>query len=304
MGQIVLSICIPTYNRAKFLDENLSRLKREISDLPIELLVSDNCSLDETESIVTNYISQGLVCNYYKNEENIGADRNFVNCFQKAKGKYIWLLGDDDYIEPNALKPLVDFLDKSEVGLLHIDNKGCSGFQMFDSVGKFFSEIGVLITFMSVNIIRRDIVDKVNHQDLIGSFLIQVGFYTISAASGYDNVIYHSRVLSTGADGANNGGYNYFEVFVRNLLKIYYLPVKEGMMEISEYEYVKKSIFKEFVSDYTIDLLILKKPSKLKIKGARGILFKNYGKNLYFYTILFNKIYNRLTSKLTKLWKS
>jgi len=303
MNNPILSICIPTYNREKFIRENLNILKNEIGNLQVELIISDNCSKDNTQDVVRNFIKEGLVCTYIRNKENMGGDLNFVQCFQKATGKYIWLLGDDDYLTKGSLKPIVEYLESHEVGMFHIDNNSQNfdknGFESFNSIGNFFSDISVLITFMSVNIIRKNIVEKVNYKDFVGSFLIQVVYYTMSAASGYDNVIYHSKVLTTGADGANNGGYNYFVVFVRNLLDIYYVPVKEGLMDIAEYEYVKKSIFKEFVSEYTIDLLILNKPSKLQKDGAWGILFRNYGKNLYFYTIMTKKIFNRFKGCLT-----
>lgn len=301
---IILSICIPTYNRAKYIDCNLSLLKQEIKDLPVELLISDNCSTDYTKSVVEKQISNGLVCNYYRNAENLGSDRNFINCYKKARGKYVWLLGDDDYLVPGALKHLLDYLSTHEFGLLHINNivnANSIEDKEFSSVGEFFSEVGVLITFISSNIIRRDIIDNVNHQKYIGSHLLQVAYYCRSAASGYTNVIYSGNVLQVAADGTNNGGYNFFEVFVKNLLTIYHEPVEQGLIKEQDFQIVKKSILQSFVIDYFIDLVIIKKNARFKIDGASRILFKYYWKDYYFYRILIMKLLKRVYSKILEI---
>lgn len=119
----VLSLCLPTYNRGWCIKEQIARLmtcSNTILD-KMEIIISDNCSDDDTKDIVNNAIAAGFRCRYIRNETNLGMDGNFVSCFQKATGKYVWLLGDDDLILIHQLEKIVNLLDgETEYGLIHI----------------------------------------------------------------------------------------------------------------------------------------------------------------------------------------
>lgn len=105
MKNTLLSICIPTYKRARFLDECLLSISNAItaSGKEVEVVVCDNCSPDNTPEIVDKYrsIIKNLV--YHRNEETIFAEENFYLVGQLASGKYIWLIGDDDKIRNDAV---------------------------------------------------------------------------------------------------------------------------------------------------------------------------------------------------------
>ena len=99
--ETILSICIPTYKRANILEGALKAIDKAIQLIDkekIELVVSDNCSPDNTFQVVQEYIDKGLPIKYIRNTENIGADDNILQCFRLAKSKYVWVIGDDDYI--------------------------------------------------------------------------------------------------------------------------------------------------------------------------------------------------------------
>src|SRR5258705_7168898 len=119
----LLTIAVPTYNRSSFLDELLSCLFEQcMSDAQVELLVSDNASTDETSAIVTGYIDRGLQIRYLRNNSNIGADANFMQCFDKALGKYVWLIGDDDLVVPGAVGKIVSYLRAGEYSLIYVNS--------------------------------------------------------------------------------------------------------------------------------------------------------------------------------------
>jgi glycosyltransferase involved in cell wall biosynthesis len=102
---ILLSVCIPTYNRCKYLEKSLDRIISQILNLEIaiELLISDNCSTDGTNKLVSKFLEQYKFLKYYRNETNLGLVGNVVNCIGLASGDYLWILGDDDHIDSNAL---------------------------------------------------------------------------------------------------------------------------------------------------------------------------------------------------------
>ena len=80
-------------------------------------------------------------------------DGNFVQCFKKATGKYIWLLGDDDFLKDGALNKIMLELNGSEYGLVHLQvGSKCQKFKTvyWDSQA-FISSISFWITFISSN---------------------------------------------------------------------------------------------------------------------------------------------------------
>ena len=99
-----ISICIPTFNRANNLLNCLESIVLNIntSTVDYEVCISDNCSNDDTEVIIRSFQNK-IPINYYKNSLNIGRVKNYLNVVQMATGGFIWLIGDDDLLLPNAI---------------------------------------------------------------------------------------------------------------------------------------------------------------------------------------------------------
>ncbi|MGA8274472.1 MAG: glycosyltransferase family 2 protein, partial [Candidatus Sulfotelmatobacter sp.] len=117
----LLTIAIPTYNRASCLRELLSVLASELKDEHrVELIISDNASPDETPSVVQGFVRCGLRVRYLRNVENIGSDANFLQCFEQAQGKYVWLFSDDDLIVPGALSMILANCEAAEYDLIWV----------------------------------------------------------------------------------------------------------------------------------------------------------------------------------------
>ncbi len=119
----LLSICISTYNRAKWLElslQNLSKIFKE-NIKEIEILICDNASVDETEEIVSKYINV-LDIKYYKNKKNVGMIGNLSVTASLAKGDYIWILGDDDLIlEETPGLILNEIINNKGIDLLYLN---------------------------------------------------------------------------------------------------------------------------------------------------------------------------------------
>lgn len=95
MKQPYFSIVIPTYNRVKDLQFALyCILRQSFSDY--EIIVSDNCSVDTTKKIVRGIRNKKI--RYYRNNKNIGSTRNYGEAITLARGKYIFMHGDDDFL--------------------------------------------------------------------------------------------------------------------------------------------------------------------------------------------------------------
>lgn len=110
MKQPFLTIGIPTWNRFLPLQENLLALIKEISTSfadEVEIFVSDNASTDQTESVCLSLCKEYYFIRYHRNPENYGANVNFQNVIQMARGEYVWLLGDDDLIVPGSIAKII-----------------------------------------------------------------------------------------------------------------------------------------------------------------------------------------------------
>lgn len=121
MDHIILSLCIPTYNRVNYLRELIPSLITELAvinndTVQVELLISDNASPDGTETYLKGVTCRGL--NVYRNATNIGGDLNFMACAERASGEYVWLFGDDDVMEPGGVARVLTILSNERPALL------------------------------------------------------------------------------------------------------------------------------------------------------------------------------------------
>jgi glycosyltransferase involved in cell wall biosynthesis len=82
---------------------------KECGDL-VELWVSDNASSDNTPEVVESSRTLGPI-HYSRNASNLGSHGNFVKLATKlARGEYVWLVGDDDLLLPDALSRVISAL--------------------------------------------------------------------------------------------------------------------------------------------------------------------------------------------------
>ncbi|HEY0142002.1 MAG TPA: glycosyltransferase family 2 protein [Thermoanaerobaculia bacterium] len=105
----VLSICIATYNRARFLPETLDSV---ITGLPenVEVVIVDGASTDETPEVVREYQQRCERLRYFRQERNGGVDRDYDLAVQLAEGEYCFLFTDDDLLAPGAVQTILDVL--------------------------------------------------------------------------------------------------------------------------------------------------------------------------------------------------
>ena len=302
--QPVLSICIPIYNRINFLKRHLDQyLKcKSLFDEKIHLFISDNCSKDDLRSLINEYSNKGLNIDYSRNKENIGPDGNFIKCFNSAKGKYIWLLGSDDVPVDGFVESLVDILGSHDYGYLFLNhNSKERQLTEYNDPKDLLDKVHIWITFMSANIFKTEFVKNVNGENYMGTYLIQVPYFLEGIAAGQTNAIFNYNWIQDGNDAANNGGYNFFKVFVDNLLSLVYERVEKQQIDTDCYEQFKRSIYKNFVRGYVFDLLIKRNNNKReRFNSDKGwkILMKHYRFKPYFYVLTARTIASRIYHKL------
>ncbi|MDA9983887.1 glycosyltransferase [Porticoccaceae bacterium] len=113
MNNSQLTICIPTYNRSRYLASTLDRLIYSLSDFLGErvfIFVSDNCSDDDTGSVLRRYSDQYPFIEVFTHVKNNGWSNNFQFCYRKCETEFIWLLSDDDMPVDVVIQKIIDHL--------------------------------------------------------------------------------------------------------------------------------------------------------------------------------------------------
>ena len=113
-----LSICIPTFERAIFLDYLLKNIDEESYKLefPFEIIISDNASNDDTSKIVEKWKSK-LKLKYFRQKTNIGAVQNYNFVINQASGEFSLYLADDDILDFSSLNSCIfEFSEMPNVG--------------------------------------------------------------------------------------------------------------------------------------------------------------------------------------------
>ena len=108
-----VSILMTTYNRAEFLPKAIdSIIFQTFKDW--EFVIVDDCSTDNTQEIIKEYMKLGLPIKYVRNEENIGVIKSRNLALSLCSGEYITVLdSDDEWIDKEKLQKQVEFLDKN-----------------------------------------------------------------------------------------------------------------------------------------------------------------------------------------------
>ena len=106
-----VSVIIPIYNSEKYLKKTLdSILNQTFKDL--EVICINDCSTDNSPEILKEYSSNDKKIKLMNLHQNIGAARSRNIGIESAKGKYIYFLDSDDYIDKNYLECMVDKLER------------------------------------------------------------------------------------------------------------------------------------------------------------------------------------------------
>ncbi len=104
----LVSIVMPSYNTGRFIKETIeSVLAQSYPDW--ELIIVDDCSNDNTDEVVAEFIADPRI-RYIKNEKNSGAAVSRNRALREAKGKWIAFLDSDDLWEPDKLKNQIAFM--------------------------------------------------------------------------------------------------------------------------------------------------------------------------------------------------
>jgi glycosyltransferase involved in cell wall biosynthesis len=106
-----VSVIVPNYNHARFLRQRLDTILAQTYQ-DFELILLDDCSTDNSVSILREYVSNEHVSHFEVNEANSGSTfKQWNKSVRIARGKYVWIAESDDYADHRFLERLVALLE-------------------------------------------------------------------------------------------------------------------------------------------------------------------------------------------------
>jgi abequosyltransferase len=285
MNSKLLSICIPTYNRSGVLDETLNKLfsNPEFDDNKIEVIVSDNCSADNTAEVVSKY----PLVRYYCNSENV-KDRNFSIVLGYATGSYIRLFNDTLSFKEGALRRMLERIEKHigcDSNLFFYGNMFLHSNCKKEVVGKnlFIKTVSFHSTWIANFGVWREDFEKLNKKDQYAELqFVQVDWSYRILDNNKKTTIYFDNLFDVTVPN-KKGGYNVFDTFVNKYLYI----IKKEQFSLLDYGVEKYRLCKYFVYPWLIILFVKENDSfSFDTKGVYKIIFKKYWYEPYLYPML------------------
>lgn len=132
--ELLVSIIIPIYNSEKFLEKTInSVINQTLSNW--ELLLVDDCSVDDSYKIASEYAKKDKRIKYFNLEKNSGAAvaRNYA--LKKSKGRFIAYLDADDLWKKEKLEKQIDFMLKNNIVF------SCTDYEKIDEEGNFLKKV-------------------------------------------------------------------------------------------------------------------------------------------------------------------
>lgn len=133
-----LSVAVVTYNHENYIEQAIQSIFNQQIDFQLEVIIGNDCSTDQTRSIVEKLQAQHPgVIHLLNHSENLGALKNMSLVLQTCQGKYIAILDGDDYwTDPFKLQQQVAFLES------HPEFVACQHeTEVVDTTGKFIRNI-------------------------------------------------------------------------------------------------------------------------------------------------------------------
>ncbi len=269
----LLTIAIPTWNRAKTLDEALGFLLPQVNSFKqdIEVIVSDNASEDQTKEVIEKYILNFPTLNiiFNRNCENIKFFGNFNRCKELAKGKFIWILSDDDFICENVIGEVMNHIHKGEdeYALIFLKNN--------NSHDSFHTQILNKIEFMRSETYNMGLISSAIFLNLKNNDESIISTYPGSGFIGFISVLnsfnFKNKVLTISGRCLNQAnaiptGYNFFDIFINHMGHV---------INYMQYVNFSNRDIKHFKNSYLIDFI---RPRYLFYKAENKLNFGHFEK--------------------------
>jgi abequosyltransferase len=311
MSNVILTIAIPTYNRAAWLKLCLAQLLPQVASVgsEVEVTIYDNASPDNTTEIVQSYIDQSFSLSYVRNDENIGSDRNIAQCFNLAKGRYVLILGDDDVFLDGALQKIMSLLRSGEYGAVFVSAYGYNNNfikeRPFQTISKpiFFSDMDSYVkkcstnaAFISSIIINRSCLSDIDAKSFVGTALVQTYLFYEAINRNHQTIFVKEYLIA--AKRIENRDYDVVNIFTRDFNKALQYLVERGLSS-STVKLINKKLLWYFLPIHLINLRSTN-TQKYRVIDAYNNLYVLYHQESLFWFCCMPIL--KLPASLARFW--
>ena len=116
---IKISYIVPIYNGASYLSRCIDSLCNQgIAENEYEIICIDDCSKDDSVEILKQYAARYANVCLILHETNKRTSTSCNEGLNFAKGKYIWVIGQDDWLEQGSAKKIIDIAEKDNLDVI------------------------------------------------------------------------------------------------------------------------------------------------------------------------------------------
>jgi abequosyltransferase len=180
-----LSIVIPSYNRADFLDRSLSVHVPMAQRHNVQIFISDNASTDNTQEVIEKWQKQYDFIRCSRNPSTIGPDANFEKALKAVDTQYVWLLGDTSQIPEDGITSILKLAEGPEAYsaiIVNLVNKNRIASKTYGCPDLLLTELGGLMSCMSCLIYNKALIEGADFSRYYDSFFMQTGVILEHAA--------------------------------------------------------------------------------------------------------------------------
>ena len=251
---VLLSICIPTFNRARYLPETLESLTAQLAP-GAELLVYDTGSTDGTAELMQEFTRRFPAIRFFHLSERRGIDETLLLLLGEARGEYVWYFGSDDTLKPGAvesvlrrilaspIRPSLVFLNHEVVDdsgrLLIARNLPATRDRTFSDGRRAAAWLALHLGFVSACIFRRT-APPAEASEFVGSLWVGAYLNLRSLAAGGPALYVGSPQVRARRNPGNV--YDYGEVFCRQASRVFWSARRLGIGWFTLYRAMNRTV--------------------------------------------------------------
>lgn len=300
--QPLLSICIPTRNRADVLKPCLdSIVNSNAFSSDVEVIVSDNCSEDKTKEIVLRFIEKYPNIKYFKNDSDLGGNRNILLSLERGSGVFLKLNNDYSIFEKDTLefllKNIQKYKEQKPVLFFHNGNRDSETTHMINMDEILLSEKWGMSWMGGYGYWKEDFDSFEERDRRIETRFQQIDWFIRSFKLKKSIVCLNKLLTHRLPFQSKQGGYNFIEVHTRNFLVQFEELVPQGLLKESSLEIVKKESLMPAMISWTLKLKIANKGHfSFDSKNAFKIIKREFGNYPWYRKVLVkNAIFSTLS---------
>lgn len=289
-NKTLLSICIPTYNRAEILRKSLeSYVNNDAFDDEVEIVISDNASTDNTQQVGKFYDSHFSNIHYFKNDENI-KDSNFPLSLDRGSGSYLKLMKDNLLITSDGLQYMKDIIKEyinSGVSLFFTDGIlfNSKKIEMFrcESFDDFITHFSYYVTSIYRFGCWKTDWDIVKERTKYSKLQLSQDDWAYQLLDKKGEALLATRPFCSSIDVGSRSGYNWYEVHVDNYYKILQ-PYFDNHSISKKALSLERKTYMKGLRPFVLRTFLYKDPSyQFDTEGAFPILWRNFHNEPFFY---------------------